>query len=84
MDEKKEEYHYDFEALEKKREQYDIDNHIIAILIQKSEEQYYNVCINSLQGVKWPDGYQIEVHTVEKGDNFSAQMNYILEQIHAK
>ena len=84
MDEKKEGYHYDFEALEKKREQYDIDNHTIAILIQKSEEQYYNVCINSLQGVKWPDGYQIEVHTVEKGDNFSAQMNYILEQIHAK
>ena len=35
MDEKKEEYHYDFEALEKKREQYDIDNHTIAILIQE-------------------------------------------------
>lgn len=60
-----------------------MDEKTIAILIQKSEERYYSACMESLQGMKCPDGCQLTVHTIEKGDNFSEQMNAVLSAVQA-
>ena len=72
------------EILEQQRTEYKRTEKTIAILIQKSEEQYYNACVGSLQGINCPEGYEIELHTLEKTENFAAAMNEVRANLHAK
>ena len=59
-------------------------NKKIAILIGKSDEQHFHACMESLQGIKCPKGYQIDVHVVPQEQSFSAQMNAVTATISAK
>lgn len=61
-----------------------MDHTTIAILVQKSEEKYYNACVESLQGIRCPSGYEIELHTIEKGDTFAERMNKVRTNVRAK
>ena len=59
-------------------------NKKIAILIGKSDEQHFRACMESLQGIKCPTGYQLDVHVVPQEQSFSAQMNAVTAAISAK
>lgn len=59
-------------------------NKKIAILIGKSDEQHFRACMESLQGIKCPKGYQLDVHVVPQEQSFSAQMNAVTAAIPAK
>ena len=59
-------------------------NKKIAILIGKSDEQHFHACMESLQGIKCPKGYQIDVRVVPQEQSFSAQMNAVTATISAK
>ena len=72
------------EILEQQRTEYKRTEKTIAILIQRSEAQYYNACVESLQGINCPEGYEIELHTLEKTENFAAAMNEVRANVHAK
>lgn len=61
-----------------------MDDKKIAILIGKSEDHFYHTCIESLQGLKCPEGYQIDVHVLLQEKSFSAQMNAAVAAISAK
>ena len=56
----------------------------IAVLVRKSHEAQYAVCMESLQAMKWPAGYEVEVFALEAEKPYAAEANAVLAKTDAK
>ena len=56
----------------------------IAVLLRDSHTGQHEVCLEALKNVKWPDGYEVEVFTIDAQKPYAAQVNEVLADIVAK
>ena len=56
----------------------------IAVLLRDSHTGQHEVCIEALKNVKWPDGYEVEVFTIDAQKPYAAQVNEVLADTDAK
>lgn len=61
-----------------------MDEKKIAILVQKNQEQHYARCVESLNVLKYPAGYDMEVLPFAGEASYAKQINEILGQTDAK
>lgn len=56
----------------------------IAVIIRKSHAGRYEVCMEALKNVKWPQGYDVQAFTLDAAKPYAAQINEILTETDAK
>ena len=56
----------------------------IVVLLRDSHTGQHEVCIEALKNVKWPDGYGVEVFTIDAQKPYAAQVNEVLADTDAK
>ena len=56
----------------------------IAVLVRKSREEQYGLCLESLKSVKWPHGYEAELFTIDAAKPYAAQVNEIVAGVDAE
>ncbi|AEB99503.1 glycosyltransferase [Selenomonas sputigena] len=56
----------------------------IAVIVRKSSEEWYGCCMESLERMEWPQGYAVEVFTLDAAKPYAAQVNEILTGTDAK
>ena len=56
----------------------------IVVLLRDSHTGQHEVCIEALKNVKWPDGYEVEVFTIDAQKPYAAQVNEVLADTDTK
>ena len=56
----------------------------IAVIIRKSHAGRYEICMEALKNVKWPQGYDVQAFTMDAAKPYAAQINEILTETDAK
>ena len=56
----------------------------IVVLLRDSYTGRHEVCLEALKNVKWPDGYEVEVFTIDAQKPYAAQVNEVLADTDAK
>ena len=56
----------------------------IAVIIRKSHAGRYEVCMETLKNVQWPQGYDVQAFTLDAAKPYAAQVNEILTETDAK
>lgn len=56
----------------------------IAVLLHKSREGRYEICMESLRNMNWPDGYEAELFVITQDRPYAVQVNEIMMAADAK
>ena len=56
----------------------------IAVLLHKSRERRYEICMESLRNMNWPDGYEAELFVITQDRPYAVQVNEIMTAADAK
>ena len=56
----------------------------IAVLLHKSREGRYEICMESLRNMNWPDGYEAELFVITQDRPYAVQANEIMTAADAK
>ncbi len=56
----------------------------IAVLLHKSREGRYEICMESLRNMNWPDGYEAELFVITQDRPYAVQVNEIMTAADAK
>ena len=56
----------------------------ITVIVRKSREERYGLCLESLKSVRWPHGYEAEIFTIDAAKPYAAQINEVVADVDAE